>query len=154
MTTQQSHPSFDSEEEEIRSILEKYRHIAVVGISVKQNRPSYGVSAYMQAAGYDIIPVNTQYAGQTVFGKKIYASLTEAQEAGELIEIVDVFRRAEATPPVAQEAVQVGAKVVWLQLGITNEESEHITKSGGLSFIQDRCIKIEHHLLLKDNAAN
>src|SRR5258707_14283392 len=86
------------------TLLQQYRHIAIVSISVDQYRPSHFVAIYLQAEGYDIIPVNPKYAGQTLLGKRVYASLTEAKEAGEEIEIVDVFRKREGGPPVTEEA--------------------------------------------------
>src|SRR5438874_11492196 len=101
------------------TLLQQYRHIAIVGISVDQYRPSHFVAIYMQAEGYDIIPVNPRYAGQTILGKRVYASLTEAKQAGKVIEIVDVFRRAEDVHHVTEEAIAIGAKVLWLQLGIS-----------------------------------
>ena len=125
-------------------LLQQYRHIAIVGISTDQYRPSHFVAIYLQAEGYDIILVNPNYAGQTLLGKCVYASLTEAKEAGEQIEIVDVFRKAEDIPPIAQEAIQIGAKVLWLQLGIRNDEVGKKTMEAGLTFVQDRCIKMEH----------
>lgn len=133
---------------EHREILRQYKHIAVVGLSANSTRPSHGVARYLQVVGYDIIPINPRYAGQTIFGKHVYASLTEAKEAGEPIEIVDVFRNAQSTPPVAAEAVKVGARVVWLQLGIRNDEAARITHEAGLHFVQDYCIKVEHATLL------
>jgi predicted CoA-binding protein len=98
----------------------------------------------MQAEGYDIILINPRYAGQTLLGKRVYATLTEAKEAGEHIEIVDVFRRAEDVPPIAEEAVKIGAKVLWLQLGIRNDEVGKRVQEAGWIFVQDRCIKMEH----------
>jgi uncharacterized protein len=126
------------------TLLQQYRHIAIVGISADQYRPSHFVAIYLQAEGYDIIPVNPKYAGQTLLGKRVYASLTEAKEAGEEIEIVDVFRKAEGIPPVAEEAAAIGARVLWLQLGIRNDEVGKRAHEAGLIFVQDRCIKIEH----------
>ena len=125
-------------------LLQQYRHIAIVGISADQYRPSHFVAIYLQAEGYDIILVNPRYAGQTLLGKRVYASLTEAKEAGEEIEIVDVFRKAEDVPPVAEEAINIGAKVLWLQLGIRNDEVGKMAQEAGLTFVQDRCIKMEH----------
>ena len=125
-------------------LLQQYRHIAIVGISADQYRPSHFVAIYLQAEGYDIILVNPRYAGQTLLGKRVYASLTEAQETGEQIEIVDVFRKAEDVPPVAGEAIKNGAKVLWLQLGIRNDEAGKMAREAGLTFVQDRCIKMEH----------
>lgn len=125
-------------------LLQQYHHIAIVGISADQYRPSHFVAIYLQAEGYDIIPINPRYAGETILGKRVYASLTEAKEAGEQIEIVDVFRKAQDTLPIAEEAISIGAKVVWLQLGIRNDETGKRVQEAGLTFVQDRCVKMEH----------
>ncbi len=125
-------------------LLQTYRHIAVVGISADQYRPSHFVAIYLKAEGYHIVLVNPRYAGQSILGQPVYASLTEAQKAGEQIEIVDVFRRPKDVPPVAEEAIEIGAKVLWLQLGIRNEEAARQAYEAGLTVVQDRCIKIEH----------
>lgn len=125
-------------------ILQQYQHIAIVGISSDQYRPSHFVAIYLQAEGYDIVLVNPRYAGQTILGQKVYSSLTEAKAAGEAIEIVDVFRKPEDIPPIAEEAVQIGANVLWLQLGICNDEVGKRAQEAGLTFVQDRCIKMEH----------
>src|SRR6266516_7053557 len=125
-------------------ILQQYRHVAIVGISADQYRPSHFVAIYLQAEVYDIILINPRYAGQTLLGKRVYASLTEAKEAGEQIEIVDVFRKAEDVLPVAEEAINIGAKVLWLQLGIRNDEVGKMAREAGLTFVKDRCIKMEH----------
>ncbi len=125
-------------------LLQRYKRIAVVGLSADASRPSYSVTRYMQIAGYEIIPINPRYAGTKILGKHVYTSLTEAKEAGEQIEIVDVFRRSEDTPPVADEAIKVGAKAVWLQLGIANREASEKVRNAGLEFVEDKCIKVEH----------
>ncbi len=125
-------------------LLQQYRHVAIVGISADQYRPSHFVAIYLQAEGYDITLINPRYAGQTILGKRVYATLTEAKEAGEQIEIVDVFRKSEDTPPIADEAIKIGAKVLWLQLGISNAESARKAQEAGLSFVENRCIKMEH----------
>lgn len=125
-------------------LLQQYRHIAIVGISADSYRPSHFVAIYLQAEGYNIVLINPRYAGQRLLGKRVYASLTEAKEAGEEIEIVDVFRKAEDVPPVAEEAIAIGAKVLWLQLGIRNDEAGRRAQEAGLTFVQDRCMKIEH----------
>ena len=125
-------------------LLQQYRHIAIVGLSADQYRPSHFVGIYMQAEGYDIIPINPRYTEQTILGKRVYASLTQAKEAGEIIEIVDIFRKPEDTPPIVDEAAQIGAKVVWLQLGIKNADAEQKAREKGLVFVEDRCIKMEH----------
>jgi uncharacterized protein len=124
--------------------LQQYRHIAIVGVSADQYRPSHFVAIYLQAEGYDIVLVNPRYAGQTILGKRVYATLAEAKEAGEQIEIVDVFRKAQDVPPIAEEAIKIGAKVLWLQLGIRNDEAGKRAQEAGLFFVQDRCVKIEH----------
>lgn len=126
------------------TIIQQYHHVAIVGVSADPYRPSHFVAIYLQAEGYDIIPINPRYAGQTILGKRVYASLTEAKEAGEHIEIVDVFRKAEDVPPVADEAVSIGAKVLWLQLGIRNDEAAQRAEQAGLIVVQNRCLKIEH----------
>ena len=125
-------------------IIQQYRHVAIVGISADPYRPSHFVAIYLQAEGYDIIPINPRYAGQTILGKRVYATLTEAKEAGEQIEIVDVFRKAEDVPPVADEAIAIGARVLWLQLGIRNDEAAQRAQQAGLTVVQNRCMKIEH----------
>ena len=125
-------------------LLQQYRHVAIVGVSADPYRPSHFVAIYLQAEGYDIIPVNPRYAGQTLLGKRVYATLTEAKEAGEQIEVVDVFRRAENVPPIAEEAIAIGAKVLWLQLGIRNDAAARKAQEAGLTVVQDRCMKIEH----------
>ncbi|HLI06370.1 MAG TPA: CoA-binding protein [Ktedonobacteraceae bacterium] len=125
-------------------LLRQYKHIAIVGISADQYRPSHFVAIYLLAEGYHIVLVNPGYAGQQILGRRVYASLTEAKEAGEQIEIVDVFRKAEDTLPVAEEAIAIGAKVLWLQLGIRNDEVGKRAREAGLVFVQNRCIKMEH----------
>jgi predicted CoA-binding protein len=126
------------------NLLQQYRNIAIVGISANQYRPSHFVAIYMQAEGYHIVPINPTLAGQTLLGKQVYASVTEAHEAGEQIEIVDIFRKPEAVASVAEEAINIGARVVWLQLGIRNEAVGKRVQEAGLVFVQNRCIKMEH----------
>ncbi len=127
-------------------ILRQYKHVAIVGVSADPYRPSHFVAIYLQAEGYDIIPINPRYAGQgqALLGKRVYASLTEAHAAGEPIEIVDVFRKPADIPPIADEAIQIGAKVLWLQLGITSEAAREKAEQAGLIFVENRCMKIEH----------
>lgn len=124
--------------------LQQYKHVAVVGVSADQYRPSHFVAIYLQAEGYDIIPINPRYVGQTILGKRVYATLSEAKQAGETIEVVDVFRKAQDVPPIADEAIAIGAKVLWLQLGIRNEEAAQKARAAGLIVVQDHCMKIEH----------
>lgn len=129
--------------EQIKGILENSTTVAVVGLSDNPERVSYMVSEAMQAKGYTIIPVNPN--AETILGQKSYASLKDIPVP---VDIVNVFRRSEHTPPVAEEAVAIGAKVIWLQLGITSEEAAAIAAAGGLEVIMDRCIKVEDSILL------
>jgi predicted CoA-binding protein len=122
-------------------LLTTYKTIAMVGLSDEPMRPSHFAAIYMLAEGYDIIPVNPRLAGATILGQTVYASLSEIPRP---VEIVDVFRRAEHCPAIAEEAVKIGAKVLWLQLGVKSPEAEAIARAGGLDFVQDRCVKIEH----------
>lgn len=123
----------------ILEILEKYKVIAVVGLSSNPRRPSYEVTEYMQRAGYRIIPVNPNET--EVLGEKSYARLEDVPEK---IEIVDVFRRAEDVPRVAESAIRVGAKVLWMQLGIENAEAAERARAVGLIVVEDACIFVEH----------
>lgn len=125
-------------------ILQQYKNVAIVGVSADPYRPSHFVAIYLQAEGYNIIPINPRYTGQMLLGKRVYGSLTEAKDAGENIEIVDVFRKADDVPPIAAEAIKIGAKVLWLQLGITNAEAGKKAQEAGLIFVEDRCMKMEH----------
>lgn len=131
--------------EEIREILKASEVIAVVGLSDKPDRTSYMVSEAMQSKGYRIIPVNPAAAGKTILGETCYAAL---QEVPEKIDIVNVFRRSEFCEEVAEEAAAVGAKVLWLQLGIVNVSAANIAKRSGMKVIMDRCIKVEDSILL------
>jgi len=123
----------------IANILKKYKTIAVVGLSSNPMRPSFGVTEYMQGAGYRIIPVNPNET--EVLGEKSYARLEDVPEK---IDIVNVFRRAEEVPPVVESAIRIGAKVVWMQSGIENEEAAGKARAAGLTVIEDACILVEH----------
>jgi predicted CoA-binding protein len=123
----------------ILELLKQYKTIAVVGLSSNPMRPSYDVTEYMQAAGYRIIPVNPNE--RKVLGEKSYARLEEVPEK---IEIVNVFRRAEEVPAVVESAIRVGAKVVWMQQGVENEEAAEKARAAGLMVIEDACILVEH----------
>lgn len=128
---------------ELRELLQRYRRIAVVGLSDRPNRPSFDVASYLKDAGYDITPVNPTI--DETLGLKAVPSLHEGPPP---IEIVDVFRRAEDVPPVVDDAIAAGAKVVWLQLGIVNEEAAAKARATGIMVVQDRCLKVEHRRLL------
>lgn len=129
----------------ILEILKNFKTIAVVGLSSNPARPSYGVTQYMQSAGYRIIPVNPNE--QEVLGEKCYARLEDVPEK---IEIVDVFRRAEHVPPVVESAIRVGAKVLWMQLGIEHGDAAERARAAGLTVIEDACILVEHRARLKE----
>lgn len=124
------------------NILSTARTIAVVGASSDPGRSSHGVMKMLLGAGYHVIPVNPNES--EVLGQKAYASLRDVPEK---IDIVDVFRRAEATPPIAEDAVAVGAKTLWLQLGVVNDQAAATAQAGGLNVVMDRCIAVEHRLL-------
>ena len=123
----------------LRRILKSATTIAVVGLSAEWHRPSYFAANYLQQHGYRVVPVNPRYA--EVLGEKSYASLTEIPFP---VDIVDVFRRTEDVLPVAQQAVAIGAKCLWQQIGVKNIEAERIAREAGLDTVMDRCVKIEH----------
>jgi hypothetical protein len=123
----------------ILHILEKCKTLAVVGLSSKPSRPSYGVAAYMKAHGYRIIPVNPKE--QSVFGEKAYATLDDVPDA---FEAVVIFRRSEFVPEVVEAAIRKHATVVWMQEGVIHEEAAACARAAGLFVVQDRCILKEH----------
>ena len=122
-------------------ILESYGTIAMVGLSADPYRPSYFAATYLQREGYRVVPVNPRYAGQTILGETVYASLRDIPFP---VEIVDIFRGAEHVPPLVEEAIAVGAKVVWMQLGIRHREAAARARAAGLQVVEDRCAKVEH----------
>jgi predicted CoA-binding protein len=125
----------------IAAILETCRTIAVVGLSPKPHRASFDVSRYMQQQGYRIIPINPN--ALEILGEKAYASLTAAA-AVEPIDLVNVFRNSEDVPPVVSEAITIGAKAVWLQLGITHAVAAQEARDAGLLVVQNKCLMVEH----------
>jgi predicted CoA-binding protein len=128
--------------EEIRTLLTNAKTIAMVGASSNSDKASYGIMQKLQRAGYHVIPVNPRE--EKVLGEKAYPSLADVPER---IDIVDVFRRSEDTPPIADEAVRIGAKALWLQTGIVNEGAAARAKAGGLMVVMDACIGATHALL-------
>lgn len=134
-----------SHAERIPHILKNTHTIAVVGLSPKPHRASFGVSRYMQAQGYRIIPVNPN--ATEALGEKAYASLTEAAKH-EKIDLVSCFRNSEDIPPIVDEAIAIGAKAVWMQLGIENRAAAAKAQAAGLLVVQDQCIKVDHTVLL------
>jgi len=123
----------------LRRILKAARTIAVVGLSANWYRPSFFAAKYMMEHGYRIIPVNPQYP--EVLGQKCYASLRDIPEK---VDIVDCFQKTERILPLADDAIAIGAKVLWQQIGVTNEEADRRARAAGLDSVMDRCVKIEH----------
>lgn len=124
----------------LRDVLTNTKRIALVGASDRPLRPSYGVMKFLLEQGYEVIPVSPKLAGQQLLGQTVYASL---QSIPGKIDMVDVFRNAEAAWDVAQEAIAVGAKVLWLQIGVINEQAAVLAGDAGLTVVMDRCPKIE-----------
>jgi predicted CoA-binding protein len=126
-------------------ILTEHRTIAMVGLSSNYYNASSFAAIYLDANGYDIVPVNPAQAGRReILGRRVYASLTDAAADGHDIEIVDVFRPSAEVTPIAREAVEIGADVLWMQLGVVNHEAADVARAAGLRVVMDRCCKIEH----------
>ena len=123
----------------LRRILGENRVIAVVGLSADWYRPSFFAAKYMQEHGYRVIPVNPKYA--QILGEKCYPTLRAIPEK---VQLVDVFRKTQDVPPIAEEAIAIGAKVLWQQLGVKNEAAAARARAAGLETVMDRCVKIEH----------
>ncbi len=124
---------------QLRRILKENHTIAVVGLSADWFRPSYFAAKYMQEHGFRIIPVNPKY--DEILGEKCYPDLKSIPEK---VDIVDVFRKPQDCVPIAREAVEIGAKVLWMQIGVINDEAAHIAEAAGLDVVMDRCVKIEY----------
>jgi uncharacterized protein len=135
------------EDRELRILLGDARTIAVVGLSSKPDRPSHSVAAYLQRHGYRIVPVNPKET--EVLGERAYATLLEIP-ADLHVDVVDVFRRAEVTPEVARDAAAIGARVLWLQEGIVNEEAGRIAEEAGMELIMGVCIRHTRERVMGD----
>jgi len=128
----------------LRSILRATKTIAMVGASANWNRPSYFAMKYLLDRGYKVIPVNPAAAGQQILGQKVYGSLDELPVKADMI---DIFRNSEAAGPITDAAIKHGAKVVWMQLGVWNDDAAHRAEAAGLKVVMNRCPKIEHSRL-------
>lgn len=134
-----------TEAETITAILKNYRVVAVVGLSTDPARPSYRVAEYLQEHGYRIIPVNPSC--ESILGEKCYPSLKEIPFP---VEVVDIFRKVDAIPAIVAEAIQIGAKAVWMQLELVEPESAQKAREAGLQVVMDHCLKVEHTRLFRD----
>ncbi|HET6469120.1 MAG TPA: CoA-binding protein [Geminicoccaceae bacterium] len=126
---------------DLARILKQVRTIAMVGASGSEMRPSYFAMLYLQGKGYRVIPVNPRYAGRTILGEKVYASLAEVPVVPDM---VDVFRRSEEAGAVVDEAIEKGARVIWMQLGVRDDRAAERARAAGLEVVMDRCPKIEY----------
>jgi len=133
-------PPDNREDPKIREVLTQSRTIAVVGASPRPERDSHDVMAYLQARGHRVIPVNPSCAGREILGERVYATLQEIPEA---VDLVDVFRRSEHAGEAVDGAIEVGAKAVWLQLGVVDREAAARAEAAGLKVVMDRCPMIE-----------
>jgi len=133
----------DTDTDTLRRVLRNSHTIAVVGLSAEPDRPSYRVAKYLQAHGYRIVPVNPKHP--EILGEKSYPDLASIPFA---VDMVDVFRKAQDCVSVSQQAVAIGAKVLWLQLGVVNDEAQQVAQAAGLTVVMDRCVKIDHANLL------
>ena len=123
----------------ILGVLQRYKRIAMVGLSADSTRPSYFAATYLKDYGYEICPVNPAY--EEVMGRKCYPSLADVPQP---LEVVDIFRKPADVPAIVEEAIPLGAKVIWMQLGIINVEARQTALDAGLEVVMDRCMKIEH----------
>ena len=125
----------------LRRLLRENHVIAVVGLSGDWFRPSYFAAKYLQEHGYRVVPVNPRYAGRSILGERCYAGVREIPEK---VDAVDVFRRTADVPPIAEDAIAIGARVLWQQIGVKNEAAAVRARAAGLETVMDRCMKIEH----------
>ncbi len=126
-------------DDSIRAILARTRRIALVGASNKPERPSYGVMAFLLEEGFEVVPVNPGLAGQIVLGQGVVGSLAEAAP----LDFLDIFRASDQVEPVVEEAIALGAKTIWMQLGVVNQAAADRARKAGLAVVMDRCPKIE-----------
>ncbi len=127
------------EQQTIEKILREARTVATVGLSEDTSKPAHTVPAYLQAQGYHVVPVNPTI--ETALGEKAYASLTDVPEA---IDVVQIFRRSDYVGPIVDEAIKVGAKAVWMQVGIADEEAAARARAAGLDVVMNQCMRVQH----------
>ena len=137
-----NHDAYD--DQYIRDVLSRTRTIAMVGASPNWNRPSYFVMKYLQLKGFRVVPVNPRAESETILGEPAYASLDDVPEA---IDMVDVFRSAEEAMEITRQAIEKGAKIVWMQIGVRNDDAARLAEEAGLSVVMNRCPKIEYSRL-------
>ena len=133
-------PAFRVSDEEARKVMERYKTVAVVGLSSNPEKPSHFVPKYLKEHGYTIIPVNPTAKGE-ILGEKVYAGLKDVPQK---VEVVDIFRPPKDVPPIVEEAIAIGAKVVWMQEGIVNNAAAERAKAAGLTVIMDKCMMKVH----------
>lgn len=132
----------NSSDQEVKQLLSQAKRIAVVGLSDKTYRDSHRVAEYLQEQGYEIIPVNPGVA--EVLGRKAYPDLASVPGP---VDVVDVFRHSDAVPEIAQAAVKIKAKALWMQIGVQNQEAADLARNNGMLVVQNACLKVEHHRL-------
>jgi predicted CoA-binding protein len=137
-----NHDTYD--DRYIRDVLSRTRTVAMVGASPNWNRPSYFVMKYLQLKGFRVIPVNPRAEGETILGEMTYGSLDQVPDA---VDMVDVFRSGKEAMAITQQAIEKGAKVVWMQIGVRNDEAARLAEDAGLSVVMNRCPKIEYSRL-------
>ena len=126
---------------EIKNILSKYKTLAMIGVSKDPTKPSTIVMKYMQKYGYKVIPVNPRAKGEKILGEDVYEKITDIKEP---VDIVDVFRPSKEAFPIAEDTVKIGAKVLWLQLGIRDENAKKLMKKNNIDYIENKCTKMEY----------
>lgn len=135
----------------LKSVLDETKTIAMVGVSLKEIRPSYFVARYLNLKGYRVIPVNPGHAGKTLFGEVIHPSLSEIPESVGPIHMVDIFRRSDQVGPIVEEAITAlgprDLQYIWMQIGVVNDDAAKVAEDAGLEVIMNRCPKIEHQRL-------